>query len=114
MVSSETKTWGCLFIDSVKVNKYLLCVVRDCRKKEKPNPGNESVLCKNPTCKRKMFVSQCKKAINAELLLTDKEDDTKQITFTLFDQTLFNVIDMNKKGSEIEDDLWSLKDYDIT
>ena len=78
------------------------------------NPGDERVLCKNPTCKRNMFVSRCKKANNKEeLLLTDKEDETKQIRVTSFDQTLVNVIDMNKKESENEDDLLPLKDYDI-
>ena len=96
----------CPFINSVKINKYLLCVVRDCRKKVTPNPGNEKVLCQNPTCKRNIFVGQSKKGNNAELKSNNNnEDNAKQITFILFDQTLDNVINMNQKGSEIEDDL---------
>ena len=32
-------------------------------------------------------MSWCKKVINAELVLTDKEDHTKQLKVTLFDPT---------------------------
>lgn len=59
----------------------------------------------NPTCKRKRFLSRCENAVNAELLLSDKEDETKQITVTLLDPTLVNVIDVNKGESDIADDL---------
>ena len=72
-LSSETKAWCCSFTDSVKVSKYLLCVNKNFRKKVTPHPYYEKVVCNNPTCKRKMFVSRCKKAVNLELLLTGKE-----------------------------------------
>lgn len=42
-------------------------------------------------------MSRCKKAINTDPRLTDKEDDSKKISVTLFDQTLVNVLDMNKR-----------------
>ena len=42
-------------------------------------------------------MSRCKKAINTDPRLTDKEDDPKKISVTLFDQTLVNVLDMNKR-----------------
>ena len=42
-------------------------------------------------------MSRCKKAINTDTRLTDKEDDSKKISVTLFDQTLVNVLDMNKR-----------------
>ena len=70
-------------------------------------------MCNNPTCKRNTFVSRCKKAVNAELLLTDKKGDTK-ITVILFNPIFVNVIEMNKEESETEDDSLSLKDYGIT
>ena len=74
-ISSETKTWCCPFVDSVEVNEYLLCADKDCRKKVTPHLGNEKVLCNSPTCKRKIFLSQCKSVINADILLTDKKDN---------------------------------------
>ena len=60
-----------------------------------------------------MFASRCKKAINADLLVTDKEDGTEQITVTLFDSTIADVIDMNKEESETEEDLLPVKDHNI-
>ena len=42
-------------------------------------------------------MSRCKKAINTDPRLTDKEDDSKKISVTLFDQTRVNVLDMNKR-----------------
>ena len=45
-----------------------------------------------------MFVSRSKKGNNAELKSNNNnEDNAKQITFILFDQTLDNVINMNQK-----------------
>ena len=113
-LSLETKTWYCQFIVSIKFNKYPLCIDKNCCKKVTPHPVDGRVVCNNPTCKRKIFVSQCKTAVNAELLLTDQEDDTKKTTATSFDSTLVNVVGMNKEKSEIEDDLLSLKNFDIT
>ena len=75
-------------IDSVKVNKYNLYFDIYCCKKVTPHPSDKRVVCNNLICKHRMFVSQSKKAINAELLLTDKEDYTKQITVTLIDPTI--------------------------
>lgn len=61
-----------------------------------------------------MFVSRLKKVINVELLLTSKKEDTKQIKVTLTDSTIINATDMNKEEIKIENDLLSLKDYDVT
>lgn len=61
-----------------------------------------------------MFVSRLKKVINVELLLTSKKEDTKQIKVTLTDSTIINATDMNKEEIKIENDLLSLKDYDLT
>ena len=61
-----------------------------------------------------MFVSRFKKVINVELLLTSKREDTKQVKVTLSDSTLINATDMNKEEIKIENDLLSLKDYDVT
>ena len=72
----KTKTW-CPFFDTVKLNKYFLCVDKDYRIEVAPHPCNGRVLCVNPMCTRKMCVSRCKRIINAELLLADKEYDTK-------------------------------------
>ena len=71
-------------------------------------------MCNNSTCKRKMFVSRFKKVINVELLLTSKREDTKQVKVTLSDSTLINATDMNKEEIKTENDLLSLKDYDVT
>ena len=60
-----------------------------------------------------MLVSRYKKAINAEFLLTGKENDTEQIKVTSFDPVLVNVIYMEEEESETENDLLSLKDYDM-
>ena len=60
-----------------------------------------------------MFVSRLKKVINVELLLTSKKEDTKQIKVTLTDSTIINATDMNKEEIKIENDLLSLKDYDV-
>ena len=55
-----------------------------------------------------MFVSRSKKGNNAELKSNNNnEDNAKQITFILFDQTLDNVINMNQK-------VRLRMDYDIT
>ena len=62
-----------------------------------PDHGNEIVVYKNSTCKCKMLVSRCKKAVNAKRLLIEKEDYSKQITITFFSPTLINVIDVNKE-----------------
>ena len=48
------------------------------------------------------------KVINAELVLTDKEDYTKQL------RLLYLIRHMNQEESETEDDLLYLKVYDIT
>lgn len=61
-----------------------------------------------------MFVSRFKKVINVELLLTSKREDTKQVKVTLSDSTLINATDMNKEEIKTENDLLSLKDYDVT
>ena len=61
-----------------------------------------------------MFFSRLKKVINVELLLTSKKEDTKQIKVTLTDSTIINATDMNKEEIKIENDLLSLKDYDVT
>ena len=61
-----------------------------------------------------MFVSRFKKVINVELFLTSKREATKQIKVTLSDSTLINATDMNKEEIKIENDLLSLKDYDVT
>ena len=53
-------------------------------------------------------MSWCKKVINAELVLTDKEDYTKQLML------LYLIRHMNQEESETEDDLLYLKVYDIT
>ena len=113
-LSTQTKTWCCPFIDWVKVNNCLLCVNKDCRKKVTPHHSDERVVCNNPTYEFKIFVSWCKKAINAELLLTDKEDYKNQITITLFGPTLVNIVDLNKEKRKTEDDLLPLKDCYIT
>lgn len=42
-------------------------------------------------------MSRCEKAINTDPRLTDKEDDSKKISVTLFDPTVVNVIDTNKR-----------------
>ena len=100
---SGTKTWCCPFTDSVKLNKYLLCVDKDCHKKVTPHRGNEKIMCNNPTCIRKMLFSRYQKVINAGLLLIDKEYDLKQITVTLFEPKLtvtVTVIDIDNKERE--------------
>ena len=111
---SETKAWCCPFTDTVTVSKYLLFVNKNCLKKATPHPGYGQIVCNNPTCKRKMFVSRLKKVINVELLLTSKKEDTKQIKVALTDSTIINATDMNKEEIKIENDLLSLKDYDVT
>ena len=54
---SASKTWYCPFKDLLKVKKYLLGVDKEFCKKTTPCPGEERVVCNNPTCQRTMFVN---------------------------------------------------------
>ena len=56
-LSTKTKSWCRPFLDSVKVNKYVLCVDKDYRKNLMPHHGDERVVSSYPTYKYKMFVS---------------------------------------------------------
>ena len=59
-------------------------------------------------------MARCKKTMDAEILLIDKDDLARQAAITLFDSTLIQIIDLGKSKQEIEDDFLILENYDAT
>ena len=59
-------------------------------------------------------MARCKKTMDAEILLIDKDDLARQAAITLFDSTLIQIIDLGKSKQEVEDDFLILENYDIT
>lgn len=88
------------FVDSANVNVYKKSVNKVCR--ERPNSQILKVTCNNAACRRNIFVERCKKVVNVELLLTERGNDEYQVTVTIFNPTLVNVVKINSSMSEEE------------
>lgn len=73
-ITPSTINLCCPDIQSVKVNKFLQCKNRTCKRKVSPYPGDDKVKCENPTCRRKMLVSKCIKSVSVEITFSEKDN----------------------------------------
>ena len=64
--------------------------------------------------KREKGLARCNKTMYTEIPPIDKDDLAGQVTITLFDSTLIQIIDLGKSKQEVEDDFLILENYDIT
>ena len=69
---------------------------------------NEKTVRNSANYKRKSYLQICRKRKYVKILQTEKDDLTGQVTKILFDQTLIQIIDLDK------DDLLILENYDVT
>ena len=84
-VMPELTTLTCTEIISSKVSSFLCCVNISCCRKVVPFPGELTVTCNNPTCRRKMLVKKCLPRVNVEITV---ERDGSQINLTMFENIL--------------------------
>ena len=95
----------CPEVVSVKNMEYKCCVNIGCQKKIVPFPGEMTVKCNNPTCRRKMKVSRCKSTFTIEVTLED--DKMEQQVVTMF-PNMVNKPFKKKSVDQIEDELLSV------
>ena len=103
----------CPTVSCVKSSTFYLCISLSCRKKVTPYPGETTVTCSNPGCKRKMLVKRCKASYNVDV--TFDTDAEQQQSLTIFERTLVNFFnDESITVEQIEDKLLELENVDYT